>query len=47
MCSFILTHREIEVLAEPHYCFFVYALAVISNSLLAGPCTLHSRKFLR
>ena len=27
------------------YCFIVYAFVVACNILLAGPCTLHSRKF--
>ena len=41
------THREIEVLADTSYCFKVYALAIINNTLLTSSCTLHSRKFLR
>ena len=41
------THREIEVLADTSYCFNVYALAIINNTLLTSSCTLHSRKFLR
>ena len=41
------THREIEVLADTSYCFNVYALAIVNNTLLTGSCTLHSRKFLR
>ena len=27
------------------YCFFLYALVVISNALLTSSCTVHSRKF--
>lgn len=41
------TYREIEVLADTSYCFNVYALAIINNTLLTSSCTLHSRKFLR
>ena len=41
------THREIEVLADTSYCFNVYALAIVNNTLLTSSCTLHSRKFLR
>ena len=41
------THREIEVLADTSYCFIVYALAIVNNTLLTSSCTLHSRKFLR
>ena len=41
------THREIKVLADTSYCFDVYALAIVNNTLLTSSCTLHSRKFLR
>ena len=41
------THREIEVLADTSYCFIVYALAIVNNTLLTSSCTLHSREFLR
>ena len=41
------THREIEALADTSYCFDVYALAIVNNTLLTSSCTLHSRKFLR
>ena len=41
------THREIKVLADTFYCFDVYALAIVNNTLLTSSCTLHSRKFLR
>ena len=41
------THREIKVLADTSYCFIVYALAIVNNTLLTSSCTLHSRKFLR
>ena len=27
------------------YCFDVYALAIVNNTLLTSLCTLHSRKF--
>jgi hypothetical protein len=30
------THREIEVLADTSYCFNVYALAIINNTLLTS-----------
>ena len=41
------TQREIEVLADTSYCFIVYALAIVNNTLLTSSCTLHSRKLLR
>ena len=30
------THREIEVLADASYCFNVYALAIVNNTLLTS-----------
>jgi len=45
--KYIQTHREIEVLADTSYCFIVYALAIVNNTLLTSSCTLHSREFLR
>ena len=39
------THREIEVLTDTSYCFNVYVLAIVNNTLLTSSCTLHSRKF--
>ena len=30
------THREIKVLADTSYCFNVYALAIINNTLLTS-----------
>ena len=47
MFKYTQTHREIKVLADTSYCFNVYALAIINNTLLTSSCTLHSRKFLR
>ena len=47
MFKYTQTHREIEVLADTSYCFIVYALATVNNTLLTSSCTLHSRKFLR
>lgn len=41
----IQTHREIKVLTDAFYCFNVYTLADVNNTLLVGSGTLHSRKF--
>ena len=30
------THREIKVLADTSYCFIVYALAIVNNTLLTS-----------
>ena len=45
MVKYTQTHREIEVLTDTSYCFKVYAFTVAGNTLLAGSCTLRSRKF--
>ena len=43
----VIHGQRSNILRLPSYCFIVYALAIVNNTLLTSSYTLHSRKFLR